>query len=241
MTTAAVSAFGTVLARNGTTVAELTNIGSPKLKLDTIDVTTHQSSDKYREYVGSLIDGGELSLEGNFKADDTDGQIGLITDLNARTLQTWTITFPASTGTVWSFSALVTAFEIDDAPVDGKFGFKATLKVSGKPTLTVATSAGLTTTFLAFSAGTLVPAAAQAVTEYVLSEANDVTGITITPTASAGVITITANGVSQVVTSGQASTTIALGTAGSITEVKISVKETNKAAKVYTIYVAKAS
>lgn len=239
MTTAAKSAFGTTLARNGNTIAELANIGSPKLTQGVIDVTNHQSADDYAEYIGGILDGGEVGLEGNFIASDSNGQVGLVTDMNAHTVQSFVITFPASTGTTWTFSALVTAFQIDDAPSkDGKLGFKAALKVTGKPTLAVATSAGLTTPFFTINnSAVITPTPAQATTTYVATVLTAITSVIVTPTAAAGTIVITANGASQTVATGVASSAITLGSAGSVTTITIAVTETNKATKTYTIYV----
>ena len=132
----AITGYGIALARNGTTIAELTNIGHPKLSLETVEVTNHQSDDRYREYIGTVLDGGEVAIEGNLKVSDTNGQIGLISDMNDRTIQNFVITFPTAVTATWTFTALVTAFEVGDTAFDGSVSFSATLKVTGKPTIT---------------------------------------------------------------------------------------------------------
>jgi hypothetical protein len=63
----------------------------------------------------------------------------------------------------------------------------------------------------------------------------DVASITVTPTAAAGVITVNGNAV----TSGEASSAITLGAAGSNTTITVVVTETNKAPKTYTIVVVR--
>jgi hypothetical protein len=60
--------------------------------------------------------------------------------------------------------------------------------------------------------------------------------VTVTPTATAGVITV--NG--SVVTSGAASSAIALGSAGSVTPITIIVQEVGKVAVTYNLLVARA-
>jgi hypothetical protein len=237
------SAFGTTLSRAGNTIARLTNIGLPEISLETLDVTSHQSDYGFKEYIGSLLDGGEVSIEGFYSANDTNGQIALLTDMINKTLQDFVITLPDAVATTFTFKALVTKYKIGDAPVDGAIPFSAGLKISGKPVLGVTASTGLTTPFFTVSgAGTLiVPAASGSVYNYTVNIANSVASVTITPTATAGVITITANGASQVVTSGQPSTAIALGAAGSITVATITVQETGKAAKVYTLDLTRAA
>jgi predicted secreted protein len=237
--TQAISAKGTTLSRNGNVIAEGINISPPNEALETIDVTNHDSPSGIKEYIASLIDSGDVSIDGNFIAGDTNGQIGLRTDMLARTKQTFVLTFPTAITATFSFYAYVTAFSTK-AAVKDKVSFTAKLKITGAATLAIGASTGLTTTFMSWSTGTLIPAAANAVYVYVLEVVTGTTTVTVTPTASAGVITVTANGVSQVVTSGAASSAITLGAAGSVTPVTISVQETGKVAVVYTVNVARA-
>lgn len=84
----------------------------------------------YREYAGNIIDGGEISLEGNLAllADAAE-----IKDaLDDRDECIFTITFP--TGDTWIFDGIVTAFE-SSAPYDDKLAFTAGVKVTGQPVL----------------------------------------------------------------------------------------------------------
>jgi len=236
MTTAATAAFGTILTRNGNPIAELNNIGDIELSQEFIDVTTHDSSGGYREFIAAKIrEAGEVTIEGNFLATDTDGQIGLKNDLEAGTVQNFVITFPE--GTSWSFTAVVSKFSIS-SPLEKQMGFSATLKIAGKPTLAINVSAGLTTPFFTISNdAVIVPAPAGSVYEYVANVLTGVSSITVTPTAAAGIITVNGN----VVASGVDSSAIALGAAGSITNIEIVVTETGKAPKKYTIQIARAA
>jgi len=236
--TQANSAFGTSISIGGTDIAELTNIGGVNISMDTIDVTNHDSSDAYREFIGGLVDAGEVPVEGNFYPGDA-GQVALLTALNNRTSSAFVITFPAAVGATWTFNALVTGFMAADAPIDGALPFSATLKISGKPTLAVTASTGLTTPFFTVSgAGTvIVPTASGSVYDYVVNIATAITSVTITPTAAAGVITVDGN----TVATGMASSAITLGAAGSITEAAIVVQETGKTAKTYTLQLVRAA
>lgn len=234
MTTAAKAAFGVTLSRNSNVIAELTSIGSPKLSLETADVTSHQSSDSYREYIGTLLDGGEVAIEGNFISSDTDGQIGLITDMEAKTVQSFVITFPTAITATWTFTALVTAFEIGDMAVDGTLTFSATLKISGKPTLAITASNNLSD--LVITTGTLYPSFAAGTYDYVADSVGNT--CTVTATFAAGACTLTAGGVSQTLTTTVPSSAIALGADGTMTTITIIVQETGKAAKTYVIRVA---
>jgi hypothetical protein len=77
----------------------------------------------------------------------------------------------------------------------------------------------------------------------VLPVVTGTSSITITATASAGVITLENeyDSSTQTLTSGVASGAIALGAAGSIDHLTITVKETNKIARVYVITVSRAA
>ena len=138
-----ISAFGTLLKigdggspESFTTVAEVSSIGGPTLSLDPIDVTSHDSTGGWRQFVGGLLDGGEVSLEINYDPVGAthDASTGLIADMVARTLRNFQLVFPDTGNTTWTFAALITAFEPSE-PIDDKLSASVTLKVSGQPTL----------------------------------------------------------------------------------------------------------
>ena len=138
-----ISAFGTLLKigdggspESFTTVAEVSSIGGPTLSLDPIDVTSHDSTGGWRQFVGGLLDGGEVSLEINYDPVGAthDASTGLIADMVARTLRNFQLVFPDTGSTTWTFAALITAFEPSE-PIDDKLAASVTLKVSGQPTL----------------------------------------------------------------------------------------------------------
>lgn len=242
MTTGAKSAFGTTITRAGNAIAELTKIGAPQWSAGKIVVTNHDSANGYEEIIQGIRSGGDVGLEGNLLPGDTNGQMGLLDDFNAGTLQAFVITLPASTGTSFSFNAIVTGFQPDEFLTDGKLGFKVVLSISGKPTLSVATSTGLTTPFFTMNnSAVITPAASGSVYDYVSTVLTGVTSVTVTPTAAAGTIVITANSASQTVATGVASSAITLGAAGSNTTITVVVTETNKAATTYTIRVVRAA
>ncbi|MFA5374128.1 MAG: phage tail tube protein [Candidatus Omnitrophota bacterium] len=133
--TSAVSGFGTDLTWNSVVIAEVINVSGPNQSRDMIEVTNHDSANGFKEFIAGLADGGEVTIEGNFKAGDTTGQIALHTDFQAGTSRTLLITFPSSLGNM-SGTAFCTAFEMT-FPHDNKIGFSATFKYTGKPTLTI--------------------------------------------------------------------------------------------------------
>ena len=134
----AVNAFGTVISKDGTDIAEVTSIGGPKLARDTIEVTHHQSTDMWREFIKGLKDGGEVSLELNFMPFDTShnaATTGILADFgDDTTVAAWVLTFPDSGATQWEFDGIVTAFETSE-PFDDKLMASVTIKVTGVPTL----------------------------------------------------------------------------------------------------------
>ena len=139
----AVFAHGTLLkAGDGaatevfTTVAEVTDIGGPSLALDPVEVTNHDSTAGWREFIGGLLDGGEVTLTINYiPANATHNATnGLIADMTARTKRNFQLVFPDSGTTTWSFTALVTAFEPGE-PIDAQLTADVTLKITGQPTL----------------------------------------------------------------------------------------------------------
>lgn len=138
-----ISAFGTLLKigdggdpENFTTIANVYDIRGPELELRTAEVTSHSSTGGWAEYVGTILDGGQVTFDiGYDPADSThDATTGLINDMENRTSRNFKVVFPDTGNTEWSFTALVTGFA-PDAPVDGELRASVTLKITGQPTL----------------------------------------------------------------------------------------------------------
>jgi len=153
----AVFGMGLVLKRGVYPIAEITEVTGPSSTLKTIDVTSHASTGGYSEFIPGLKDGGDVGIKGNFIAGDTNGQLGLQSDFNSNTINTYTITLAPSTGAAWTFSGYVTKFETSN-PMDKEVSFACTIKITGLPTLVVTASTALTG--LAISSGTITPATA---------------------------------------------------------------------------------
>jgi predicted secreted protein len=116
-----------------TTVAEVTNIGGPSLSLDTVDATHMTSTNAWREFIATLKDGGEVTLDINYVPEDST-HVGVWTDMSNRTLRNWQVVWPNAAVTTWSFAAFVASFE-PGAAVDDKLSASIGLKISGQPTL----------------------------------------------------------------------------------------------------------
>ena len=132
------SAYGTIftLGSTGSTgiIGNLTNISGPGVSADTIDVTSHDSTGGYRQFVAGLIDGGEISLEGNLVTAAAGN--AFMTAINARSTTACSIIYPTTSASIgkWTFSGIPVSFETQ-APHDGKIGFTASVKVTGTPVL----------------------------------------------------------------------------------------------------------
>ena len=236
-------AYGTILNNGVNDIAEISNITAPVPTADTMDVTTHDSVGGYKEFLVGLKDGGELTLEGNFYPGDA-GQIGLVDDFNASQLRSYTLTFPAAMGSTMTFDGYVIRAPEIAAPVDGPVSFKATIKVSGAVAVNVTASNNITvltgTEETLAAALDFIPDFAAATYEYGVDGLDTAsTYILLTATFAAGVGTVTCLGVSQNIVTTVESGAIVIGAADSITDVVISIKETNKAATVYTIHVTR--
>ena len=140
----AVKAFGTFLkigdgatpTEGFTTVSEVKSINGLKMSAKQEDVTSHSSTDPWRQFISTLIDGGTVAFGLNFIPTDAtqDLSTGILRDFNNRTRRNFQLVFPDGGNTTWTFPANIQDFGVD-APVDGVLAASITLKVAGKPTL----------------------------------------------------------------------------------------------------------
>lgn len=137
MATAATAGYGTLLKRNGTTIAECRNISGPNITLGTVDATHQTSTGAVREYIATLLDSGEITFEVNFLPTDATHSFaaGLGNDMTARTFQAFSLVLTDAGLMTATFSAYVTSFALT-APLDGKLTANFTLKISGPITWT---------------------------------------------------------------------------------------------------------
>ena len=131
-----ISAKGTILVWDSQPLLELTSISGPGESMSPIDVTSHDSASAFREFVSGILEGGDISFEGNFIKGDADGQIAAHTDFQAGDVKAWIIKHPGWADNVpqMSGNGYLTAYSIS-YPFDGKITLTGTIKVTGKPTL----------------------------------------------------------------------------------------------------------
>lgn len=140
----AFSSFGTLLqigdgatpTEGFTTIAEVRDISGPGLELGTEDVTSHSST--WREFVTTVLGGGEVSFDINFTplgATHRNASGGLLYQMTQKTLRNWRIQWPDGSSTRWVLPGYLVAFE-PSAPVEGVLSASVTIRISGAPTLT---------------------------------------------------------------------------------------------------------
>jgi len=234
----ALTGFGVSLLRGVVPIAEITSLTPPSFNSETIDVTNHDSLGRMAEFIGGMRSSDDVKITCNYIANDP-GQALLLADQADGLVHAYTLVFPTAWGASFDFSVVVLKCGISPFTAKGDaVQLETTMKVSGAVTLNQTLSAGLTTTFFVFTpAGLNVPVASGTPGTFVNSQVTATTSVVVKPTATAGVITV--NG--AVVASGADSSAIALGAAGSITNVTIVVQETGKVSKTYLVHVARAS
>jgi predicted secreted protein len=120
-------------------VAEVLSITPPVPTRDTIDVTNHDSSGDYREFITSLIDAGEASVMVNHNPGSTD-DLAIQAAFAAGNLIAFAIDLNRPGGGTQrrtSGTCIVSGYEPADVVIDDKMTATLTLKVSGPLTFGV--------------------------------------------------------------------------------------------------------
>jgi predicted secreted protein len=133
---AAERGYGAVLKKTATDAAivEITDIGDFGATRADIDVTSHDSDDGAMEYIAGMIEGGEITVSGNFISSDTSGQIAAIaTDIGTATLYSYTIILPSASTFV--FTGYVKSYKLK-SDLKGALKVTLTFKISGAPVFT---------------------------------------------------------------------------------------------------------
>jgi len=125
------SAFGASVSLAGSALTLVQSIGVPSLSGEVIDVTTHSSTGRWREFVRGVREAGEFSVTFMYVA-------GNPTDVAARASITAdvptavTMTAKAATGThTFTISAFGTEYTVNELEIDGTQTATLTLKPTG--------------------------------------------------------------------------------------------------------------
>jgi hypothetical protein len=130
MASTGVAGPGFILAHNGTTVAQVLDIKGPEQKAETDEITNQSSPGFYKEFIVTLLDGGDVKFKCVWFPGDSS-QAGLLTALQGRALEDFTITPPAPYAAhVVSFSAYVIKWG-EDFPHNKKATIDVDLRITG--------------------------------------------------------------------------------------------------------------
>jgi predicted secreted protein len=128
-----ISGKDVVFQRSAVTIAQVTAIKWSGQKRDAVDASNVDSASNYREYIGGLLDGGEVTLSLIYDEADT-GHIALKSDLESDTPGSYSIVFPSPISKTWTLPALVTSIG-REIPFDGRVTCEVGLKITGRPTV----------------------------------------------------------------------------------------------------------
>lgn len=117
-------------------IGELLEPAGPTLAKEPVEATHSLSTNRYREFISGLRDGGEVT--GTFALEPGAGASmnhkKIVDDYNNDNLVEYRLLFPNTNLTAWRFDALVTNVEHAE-PIDDRMTIAVTFKISGQPTL----------------------------------------------------------------------------------------------------------
>lgn len=132
MASQAISGIGAEFHRwNGShwdTISEITSIKGPGMKRDTIDVTSLDSVDGYKEFIAGMREAGTISLGMNFSRANFDL---MKEDFESEDLQNYEIILPDDDLTSFEFTGLVTELPLN-VTVKDAVSMDVTIQISGK-------------------------------------------------------------------------------------------------------------
>jgi len=119
-------------------IAEVTSISGPNKTRETIDVTSLDSTDGYREYISSFRDAGIVTLSMNFTRDSYET---MNSDFETDDNQNYEIVLPDADSTSLEFSGRVTELPLEITG-DDRITADVTIKITGKVTLNSGSGSG---------------------------------------------------------------------------------------------------
>lgn len=119
-----------------TLAGEVTSVTPPGVSRETIDVTHLNSDEQTKEFIGSLIEGGEASVTINYIPSASDILLNAFTENGGA--GEFRITYPKGDFQM-DFRGIITGYEQGDIVVDDKLSATLTIKCSGRPTISAVT------------------------------------------------------------------------------------------------------
>jgi len=125
---AKIKSYGVTVTAATNLIGGLTDVSPGGTEVSFVDLTTHDSTGGWKEFVGVLKDGGTLELTGAYNGADV-GQDYI--RANPGVSAACVVTF--SDATTCSFTGIVGGFSTS-APLDDKVEFTASIKITGAVT-----------------------------------------------------------------------------------------------------------
>lgn len=139
MASAAVAGPGWLLQHSAlgagvyTTITEVKDIKGPAQALETDEITNQSSPNQYKEFIATLLDGGEVTFQCVLvPGDATQGSVaGLLSWMQSRGLQDWKLVPPSPYAADYlTWSAYVTKWDTGE-PVGKHATLDVTLRITG--------------------------------------------------------------------------------------------------------------
>ena len=121
-----------VAGTNGT-VGNIISVSIDGQTRDAVDISTMDSTSKFREFISGMADAGEVTVEVNYDGSAAGVANSLNTIYQGGTAETWTITMVDTSS--FSSAGFITNLSIA-VPFDDKITQSITIKLSGVPTFT---------------------------------------------------------------------------------------------------------
>jgi hypothetical protein len=125
------SAYGATISLAASALTQVTSIGVPSLTGEVIDVSTHASPSRFREFIRGMRDTGEFTVTMLYTAGSTT-DVACRGTITADTATAVTITAAAASGTATiTISAFGTNYTVNELEPDGSQTATLTLKPTG--------------------------------------------------------------------------------------------------------------
>lgn len=114
-----------------TALARVVKVGTGEFSVDIHDVSDMDSTAKFKEFIGGMIDPGSIPVELNYEKTNTTTMISLI-----GTNRCFKVSVPAGTGTTATitFQGILEKFAPGEMDINGAAKGSASIKMSGQPT-----------------------------------------------------------------------------------------------------------
>ena len=122
---------GTSSPETFTTIPEVMRLSGPSIRFDLLDVTSHDSSGFFREFIPGLADGDNVTADFNWRPSNTI-HIDLRDDSLNRTLGNYQVVFPDTSENTLDFQSYVAGL-VPKADIGTVLMQTLTLKVTGLP------------------------------------------------------------------------------------------------------------